>query len=105
MFKDRDTVRSVRGTATKLVRCKDKRGKCVWYGTQRELYRINFGAVRIAVLKHKRITVPHLVRCGSRSNIKMRTVKINGSVRFALTTVRLKNGMVTVAIAVKKRYG
>ena len=31
----------------------------------------------------------------------MRTVKINGSVRFALPTVRLKNGTVTVAIAVK----
>jgi hypothetical protein len=31
----------------------------------------------------------------------MRTVTINGSVRFALQTVSLKNGTVTVAIAVK----
>ena len=31
----------------------------------------------------------------------MRTVKIEGSVRFALPTVRLKNGTVTVALAVK----
>ena len=46
------------------------------------------------------------MRYGSRSNT-------NGSVRFALLTVRLKNGTVTVAIAVKngtvkkngKRYG
>ena len=32
---------------------------------------------------------------------------MNGSVRFALLTVRLKNGTVTVALAVKngKRYG
>ena len=41
------------------------------------------------------------MRYGSRSNIKMRTVKIEGSVRFALPTVRLKNGTVTVALAVK----
>jgi hypothetical protein len=32
------------------------------------------------------------VRYGSRSNTKMRTVKIKGSVRFALLTVILKNG-------------
>jgi hypothetical protein len=42
-----------------------------------------------------------LVRYGSRSNTKKRTVKINGSVRFALPTVRLKNDTVTVALAVK----
>ena len=41
------------------------------------------------------------MRYGSRSNTKMQTVKTNGSVRFALLTVRLKNGTVTVAIAVK----
>ena len=40
-------------------------------------------------------TVPNF---GSWSNTKMRTVKINGSVRFALLTVRLKNGTVTVAV-------
>ena len=54
------------------------------------------------------ITVPILVRYGSRSKIKMRTVKIEGSVHFALPTVRLKNGTVTVALAVKNgtvRYG
>ena len=75
------------------------------YGTVREPYRTSFGAVRIAVwfavLNNKRITVYILVRYGSRSNTKKRTVKINGSVRFALPTVRLKNGTVTVAIAVK----
>ncbi len=58
-----------------------------WYGTQREPYRTKTGAVRIAVwfavLNNKRITVT-----------------INGSVRFALLTVRLKNGTVTVALAV-----
>ena len=95
----------VRGTATKLVRCIDKRFKFVWYGTQREPYRTKTGTVRIAVrfavLNNKRITVSILVRYGSRSNTKMRTVKINGSVRFALPIVRLKNGTVTVAIAVK----
>ena len=37
----------------------------------------------------------------SRSKTKNVTVKINGSVRFALLTVRLKNGTVTVALAVK----
>ena len=57
--------------------------------------------MRFAVLNNKRITVPTLVRYGSRSNTKMQTVKTNGSVRFALLTVRLKNGTVTVAIAVK----
>jgi hypothetical protein len=41
------------------------------------------------------------VRYGSRSNTKKRTVTINGSVRFALLTVSLKNGTVTVALAVK----
>ena len=50
--------------------------------------------MRLAVLNHKRITSPILVRYGSRSNT-------NGSVRFALLTVRLKNGTVTVALAVK----
>ena len=40
------------------------------------------------------------MRYGSRSNTKKRTVKIKGSVRFALLTVRLKNGTVTVALAV-----
>ena len=39
------------------------------------------------------------------TNTKKRTVKIKGSVGFALLTVRLKNGTVTVALAVKKRYG
>ena len=43
-----------------------------------------------------------MVRYGSWSNTKKRTVKINGSVRFTLLTVSLKNGTVTVAIAVKK---
>ena len=51
-------------------------------------------AVRLAVLNDKRITSPILARYGSRSNT-------NGSVRFALLTVRLKNGSLTVAIAVK----
>ena len=52
-----------------------------------------------------------MVRHGSRSNTKNRTVTIKGSVRFALLIVRLKNGTVTVALAVKKtendtaRYG
>ena len=49
--------------------------------------------------------MPFLVRCGSRSKTKKLTVEMNGSVRFALLTVRLKNGTVTVALAVKKRYG
>ncbi len=83
----------------------------------RDPYCISFGAVRIAVrfavLNNKRITVSILVRYGSRSNTKTRTVTINGSVRFALLTVSLKNGTVTVAVAVKngtvkkngKRYG
>ena len=66
----------------------------------REPYRTSFGTVRIAVrlafLNSKRITVPILVRYGSRSNTKKQTVTINGSVRFALPT-----GTVTVAIAVK----
>ena len=63
--------------------------------------RTKTGSVRFAVLNNKRITVSILVRYGSRSNTKTRTVKINGSVRFALPTFRLKNGTVTVAIAVK----
>ena len=71
----------------------------------REPYRTSFGAVRIAVrfavLNNKRITVPTLVRYGSRSNTKMQTVKTNGSVRFALLTVRLKNGTDTI----RTRYG
>ena len=50
--------------------------------------------MRFAVLNTKGLTLPILVRYGSRSNT-------NGSVRFALLTVRLKNGTVTVAIAVK----
>ena len=94
-----------RGTATKLVQCIDKSCKFLWYGTQREPYRTKTGTVRIAVrfavLNNKRIMVSILVRYGSRSNTKTRTVKINGSVRFALPTVSLKNGTVTVAIAVK----
>ena len=53
------------------------------------------------------------MRYGSGSNTNKRTVKIKGSVRFTLPTVKLKNGTVTVAIAVKngmvkkskKRYG
>ena len=45
--------------------------------------------------------MPLLVRCGSRSKTKKLTVEMNGSVRFALLTVRLKNGTVTVALAVK----
>ena len=45
------------------------------------------------------------MRYGSRSNTKKRSVKIIGSVRFALRTVRLKNGTVTVAIAVKNGHG
>ncbi len=65
-------------------------------------YRTVRGAVWIAVLNNKRITVYILVWYGSRSNTKMRTVTINGSVRFALLTVNLKNGTVTVALAVKK---
>ena len=58
-------------------------------------------------------TAPKLVRYGSRSYTKKRTVKIKGSVGFALLTVTLKNGTVTVALAIKngmvkkngKRYG
>ena len=49
-------------------------------------------------LNNKRIMVPILVRYGSRSNTKKRTVKINGSVCFTLLTVRLENGTVTVAV-------
>ena len=45
--------------------------------------------------------MPLLVRCGSRSKTKKRTIEIKGSVRFALLTVSLKNGTVTVALAVK----
>ena len=41
------------------------------------------------------------MRYGSLSNTKKQTVKINGSVRFALLTVILKNVTVTVEIAVK----
>ena len=51
------------------------------------------------VINTKQITVGILARYGSRSNTKMRTVKINGSLRFTLLTVRPKNGTVTV------RYG
>ncbi len=43
----------------------------------RDPYRTKTGTVRIAVLNNKRITVSILVRYGSRSNTKMRTVKIN----------------------------
>jgi hypothetical protein len=57
----------------------------------REPYRTKTGTVRIAVrfgvLNNKRIMVSILVRYGSRSNTKKRTVKINGSVRFALPNV------------------
>ena len=60
-----------------------------------------FGALRIAVPNNKRITIPDLMRYGSRSNTKNRKVTIKGSVRFTLLTVRLKNCTVTVAIAVK----
>ncbi len=77
----------------------------------REPYRTKTGAVRFAVPQHNwygvQINVVNLygtVRSASnssRSNTKMRTVKINGSVRFALPTVRLKNGTVTVAIVEK----
>ena len=41
------------------------------------------------------------MRCGSRSKTKKRTIEIKGSVRSALLTVSLKNGTVTVALAVK----
>ena len=41
------------------------------------------------------------MRYGSWSNTKKRTVTINGLVRFALPTVRLKNGTVTIALVVK----
>ena len=64
-----------------------------------------FGAVRFAVLNTKRLTMPILVRYGSRSNTKKRTVKIKGSVRFALLTIGQKNGAVTVALAVKNGSG
>ncbi len=47
----------------------------------RDPYRTKTGTVRIAVLNNKRIMVSILVRYGSRSNTKTRTVKINGSVR------------------------
>ena len=66
------------------------------------------------VIINKRITVPDLVRYGSRSITKKRAVKTKGSVRFTpLLTVRIKNGTLTGAIAVKnvtvkkngKRYG
>ena len=42
------------------------------------------------------------MRYGSRSNTKKRMIKIIGSVRFTLLTVRLKRGTVTVALAVKR---
>ena len=61
---------------------------------------VRYAARTVTVLNNKRITVSILVRYGSRSNTKMRTVTINGSVRFALLTVGLKNGTVTVALAV-----
>ena len=73
----------------------------------REPYRTKitpFGEVRFAVLNTKRLTVPILVRYGSRSNTKKRTATIKGSVRFTLQTVRQKNGTVTVALVVKNRY-
>ena len=59
-----------------------------------------FGAVRFAVHNNKWITVLILVRYGSRSNT-------NGSVRFALLTVWLKNGTVkkTENGTVRTRYG
>ena len=57
--------------------------------------------VLFAVLNNKRLTVPILVRYGSRSNTKKRTVKIKGWVRFALLTMGQKNGKVTVALVVK----
>ena len=71
IIEDREPHRgTVRGTATKLVRCIDKRCKFVWYGTQREPYRTKTGTVRIAVrfavLNNKRIMVSILVRYGSR---------------------------------------
>ena len=61
----------------------------------------HFGAVRFVVLNTKRLTLPILVRYGSRTNTKKQTVKIKGSVRFTLPTVGRKNGTVTVAISVK----
>ena len=76
----------------------------------RDSYRTSFGtapilAVRPAALNHKRITSPILLRYGSRSNT-------NGSVRFAILTVRLKNGTVfagkrkkTENGTVRARYG
>ena len=76
-----------------------------WCGTVRgqivksEPYRINMGAVNRLLLRTVPIYI--LVRYGSRSNTKKRTVKINGSVSFTLLTVRLKNGTVTAAIVVK----
>ena len=44
-----------------------------------------------------------MVRYGSRLNTKKRTIKIKGSVRFALLTIGQKKCTVTVALAVK--YG
>ena len=59
-------------------------------------------AVLFAVLKYKRVTFSIFVRCGARSNTIKRNVKINGSVRFTLLTVRLKHKTLTFALAVKK---
>ena len=92
VIEDREPYRTKIGTAT-----------CLYMGNCS-----NFGAIRFAVLKHKWVTVPNLVRYGSRSNtvpfwsnnIK-RNFKIKGSLRFTLLTVRLKNVTVTVVLAVK----
>ena len=88
-----------RGAATKFVRCIDKRcelGRFTFIIGDREPYRTKI------VINNKRITVPDLARYGSLSNTKNRAVTIKGSVRF---TLLLKNCTVTVALAVKKRYG
>ena len=95
-----------RGAPTKFER-RCELGRFAFIIGHREPYRTNFDAVRFAVLKSKRITVPILVQYGWRSYTKKRTIKIKGSVRLALLTVRQKNGTLTVALAVKngKRYG
>ena len=92
---------TVRGYAPKLVRCIDKRCKLVRFAVLK-YERITVTLfVRFAVLKYERLTVSILVRCGSLSNTKKQIIKIKGSVRFTLLTVRLKNGTVTVALSLK----
>jgi hypothetical protein len=84
-----------RGDATKFVRCIDKcceLGCFAFIFEAREPCRTKIqtddGPPMFAVLNTKRLKVPVLLRYGSRSNTKKRTVKIKSSVRFTFLTVR-----------------